>query len=574
MKKIKLQIVSIVSLLFFLAGCTNDGIDPITAVDPGPDEASPEITISYPQEGTTLKVLEEVTSIDIKFKVTDDIEIANIDVAVDGNSIAAMDNFTDYRIVSESVAFNNVTNGDHQLTVTATDIDGKVSTTTVNFSKEPPYVAKYDSEALYMPFDGDYTDLVNLRTADVVGSPSFSSNAQLGSASYQGNADSYLEYEIPESVNYGSNFSAAFWYKVNASPDRAGLLVAGDPSAGESRTQGFRLFREGSATEQQIKLNVGTGSGEVWNDGAKIDATAGEWVHIAFTVDDQQTVIYINGIAANTGNMGGNTIDWSGIEDVTIGSGGASFSYWGHAADQSNIDELRLFNKTLTETDVQNMIKDSFVTLHLPMDGSYEDLVSNRAINTVGNPGFAGMAKVGSDAYAGAEGSYLTFANDGLKSQEFSATFWYNAKTDAARAGILTVGPEDPNNPDAQNLRTSGFRLFREGNETEQRFKLNVGTGDSDSWNDGGVIDPSTSDWVHIAMTISTTETKIYINGALVNTGTLPAPISWADTDIVSVMSGAPRFTEWGHLADTSIMDNLRFYNKALSADEIAAMAN
>lgn len=574
MKKIKLQIVSIVSLLFFLAGCTNDGIDPITAVDPGPDEASPEITISYPQEGTTLKVLEEVTSIDIKFKVTDDIEIANIDVAVDGNSIAAMDSFTDYRIVSESVAFNNVTNGDHQLTVTATDIDGKVSTTTVNFSKEPPYVAKYDSEALYMPFDGDYTDLVNLRTADVVGSPSLSSNAQLGSASYQGNADSYLEYEIPESVNYGSNFSAAFWYKVNASPDRAGLLVAGDPSAGESRTQGFRLFREGSATEQQIKLNVGTGSGEVWNDGAKIDATAGEWVHIAFTVDDQQTVIYINGIAVNTGNMGGNTIDWSGIEDVTIGSGGASFSYWGHAADQSNIDELRLFNKTLTETDVQNMINDSFVTLHLPMDGSYEDLVSNRAINTVGTPGFAGMAKVGSDAYAGAEGSYLTFANDGLKSHEFSATFWYNAKTDASRAGILTVGPEDPNNPDAQNLRTSGFRLFREGNETEQRFKLNVGTGASDSWNDGGVIDPSTGDWIHIAMTISTTETKIYINGALVNTGTLPAPISWADTDIVSVMSGAPRFTEWGHLADTSIMDDLRFYNKALSADEIAAMAN
>jgi hypothetical protein len=35
----------------------------------------------------------------------------------------------------------------------------------------------------------------------------------------------------------------------------------------EDRTKGFRLFREGSATSQRIKLNVGTGAGESWNDG-------------------------------------------------------------------------------------------------------------------------------------------------------------------------------------------------------------------------------------------------------------------------------------------------------------------
>jgi hypothetical protein len=34
-------------------------------------------------------------------------------------------------------------------------------------------------------------------------------------------------------------------------------------------------------------------------------------------------------------------------------------------------------------------------------------------------------------------------------------------------------------------------------------------------------------------------------------------------------MSGAPRFTEWGHLSDESYMDELRIFNKALSQAEI-----
>lgn len=78
-----------------------------------------------------------------------------------------------------------------------------------------------------------------------------------------------------------------------------------------------------------------------------------------------------------------------------------------------------------------------------------------------------------------------------------------------------------------------------------------------------------------MAFTISETETKIYLNGDVVNTGSLSAPIDWTGTDLVSIMSGAPRFTGWNHLADHSLMDDLRFYNTELSEQEIEAnMAN
>lgn len=66
----------------------------------------------------------------------------------------------------------------------------------------------------------------------------------------------------------------------------------------------------------------------------------------------------------------------------------------------------------------------------------------------------------------------------------------------------------------------------------------------------------------------------VYINGVAVAENTITG-IDWTGTDLVSIMSGAPRFNEWGHLSDSSYMDELRFYNKVLTPAEIqAAMAD
>ncbi|GHA26799.1 hypothetical protein GCM10007103_05230 [Salinimicrobium marinum] len=567
MKKLKLTYIGFLACFVFLAGCERDGIDPITEVAPGEDQGGPEVTINNPREGTTINVLEEVSTIDIEFGVTDDIEVEQIEVLVDGNVIATFTEFTDYRIVEEEVTFENVTTGEHTVTVRATDLEGNQTSETVNFSKEPPYSPIFANEVLYMPFDGSFMDLVTLTTPEEVGDPGFSEDAFLGSGAYLGAPDSYLTIPLEP---LGNEFSASFWYNVSGEPGRAGILVAG---ADENRTQGFRLFREGDTDSQTIKLNVGTGAGESWNDGGAIDVNPDEWVHITFTVSADETVIYVNGMPLNTGTMA-SPIDWTGVEELTIGAGGETFSYWDHLSDSSPMDELRLFDAALTQEDIQNMINASSQTLYMPFDGDYRDLASNRDVTVVGSPDFAGESAEGSDAYAGAEGSYLTMPSEGLLSEEFSATFWYNVNPDPDRAAIITISAEDSNNPDAQNDRTKGLRLFREGNADEQTIKLNVGTGSSDSWNDGGTIDATSNEWVHIAFTISATETIIYIDGEPVNTGTLSAPIDWTGADMVSIMSGAPRFTEWGHLADQSYIDELKFYNKTLSTEDVeAAMA-
>ncbi|MCM4159877.1 LamG domain-containing protein [Antarcticibacterium flavum] len=557
-------------LVFGFSSCEYDGIDPITPVDPGPDAGAPVVRIISPNEGSTIQVPEAVASVNIRFEVEDDIEVESVEVLVNGNQIATFDEFLDYRIVKRNVVFDQVTNGEHTLTVRATDIAGNTTSQTVNFSKEPPYSPKYAGEFFYMPFDGDFMELVNIYTAEEIGSPTFSTAAFLGTGAYRGVADSYVTVPLNEE-DLGDEFTATFWYNMSAEVTRAGILTAA--ASQNDFSQGFRLFREGSGTTQTIKLNVGTGTGDRWNDGGAVEVT-GEWVHIAVSISPTESVIYVNGMPLRIADMPG-AIDWTGVDELTIGSGGENFDIYNHRSDvNSLVDELRLFNMVLTQGDIQDLISASAVTLHMPFDGNYREQVSNREVTVVGSPGFAGESVVGSDAYAGAEGSYLTLPSEGLLSDEFSATFWYNVNASPDRAGIIVIGPEDADNagfPGTQNDRTSGLRFFREnGAAGTQRFKLNVGNGSADTWVDGGEAADVANDagWVHLAFTISSNTATVYINGEPVRESTFSG-IDWTGTDIVSIMSGAPRFTEWGHLSDQSYMDDLRFYNKALTQEEI-----
>ena len=574
-----------------LAGCNDDYIDPISNVDPGPDEAAPVVTIKYPLEGTMIQVPEPTTTIIINFEAEDDIRLSEVSISVDGSEVFSQTEFVDYRKLVGEFTYEGLDNGLHIVEVTATDSDNKTTTEVVNFEKVNPYDPRYDGEVLYMPFDGDFTELVGFREVTVNGSPQFAGQSVLDMGdAYAGREGAYLT--LDGSDFHSEEFSAAFWLKVNAVPDRAGILVMGpedaaNPDAQNVRTNGFRFFRENAGGMQRFKLNVGNGAGDNWFDGgeaADVDPTVDEWVHFAFTISNTEAVVYIDGQVVRQGDFVG--IDWTGCDILSIMSGEPRFTGWNHRSDQSFMDELRIFNRALSQSDIQQIISDDKgggtgytpkfdgEVFYASFDGSYQDLVGGSFMTEVGMPSFAGEAKGGSDAYLGAADSYLTFPSDGVVGDEFSAAFWYKVNAEPDRAGILVLGPPDPDNPDAQNVRTSGFRFFRENAGGEQRFKLNAGNGDGDNWFDGGDaadIDPAVDEWVHLAFTIGGTKCAVYINGEPVSEGDF-AGISWQDCENISIMSGAPRFTGWNHWSDLSIMDELRFFDKALSQEEIQAV--
>lgn len=582
-----MKILKYICLSFFAIALTiscNDGIDPITPVDPGADESAPVIKVTYPLEGTKIQVLDLVTSINIKFEVVDDIEIGTIVVYVDDTEIMTYSSFKDYRRSVNELLFNNVTNGDHTLKIVATDLEGKSTTKIVNFMKVSPYNAKYDGEIFYMPFDGDYLDLLSLKNATVVGTPSFAGQSLKGLNAYAGATDSYLTFPTDQFKN--NELSAVFWVKVNAIPDRAGILVMGpedtsNPTAQNNRKNGFRFFRENAGGKQRFKLNVGNGTADTWVDGgtaADVDPAAGKWVNMAFTISGTHATVYIDGQLVKQSAFSG--INWTGCDVLSIMSGAPRFTGWGHKSDLSFMDELRIFNKALSQTEIQNIItgetgatfaytpKYDGETFYMPFDNENTEYVSGTEPTIVGTPSFSSDNVLGGNSFIGNTDSYLTFPINGLFGSEFSGAFWYKVNSTPDRAGILVVG-----NNIAEN-RKQGFRLFREGSATDQRIKLNVGIGSDESWNDGGVINVTAGEWVHIAFTVSTTKSIIYFNGVEKLAATFTGPVSWTDCQTITIGAGGTTFSYWNHKSDSSKMDELRLFNKVLSPQEIQTIMN
>ncbi len=353
-------IIGIVFSLSFTA-CKKGYIDPISKVDPGNDELAPTVNILSPSTDIQYPATTETADFDFKFNVNDDIELSKVDISLDG---ALLKSYTgtdliDYRGIAGSYTYPDLGLGAHTFTVVATDLSGKSTTKSFEFN-----ITKYnkllESETLYVPFNAgdDYKDLINFVSPAVVGSPATTSaTGGHNGAAYQGAADAYLTFPIA-GLYSSEGISFSFWYKLNASPDRSGIITINDNdnNSDDNRSQGFRLFREGSATSQTIKINVGIGSGESWNDGGAISGTSGDWQHIAVTVSPTESKIYFNGVLQRTAAYT-TAFDFSTSTTMTIGSGAPSFTYWSHLSDLSLYDEFRVFNKVLTPEDIQLLMQ-------------------------------------------------------------------------------------------------------------------------------------------------------------------------------------------------------------------------
>ncbi len=342
-----------------IASC-DEGIDPISKVDPGPDEAAPVITIKSPAEKTiVIPFTDESATIDFEFEAVDDIELASVTATLNGVAVDAINASKDYRRALETFAYEDLPLGDHNLKVTATDVSGKSTTVDFDFTISNKYVVKYEGETFYMPFEGGlFMDLITETTADEVGTPGFAAGKYRNA--YSGTTDEYLTF--PTAGLLGDEFSAAFWYKVNATPDRAGILTIGPPDPNlpatpNNRKNGFRLFRENAGGKQRFKLNVGTGTADTWFDGgaaADVDPATGPWIHLAITISQDKAAVYINGNPVSQNTFDG--VDWTGCDIISIASGAPRFTEWGHLSDQSLFDELRFFNKALTQTQVKEIM--------------------------------------------------------------------------------------------------------------------------------------------------------------------------------------------------------------------------
>lgn len=344
----------ILSIITFLAVSCEKGIDPITAISPGTDMEDPTIAITFPEVGKIVRSQDSIANITFKFTAVDDIELKSIVIQLDGTEIGNLTTFKDYRRAVVDFYYDQLTDGNHTLLITVTDLSGKVVSKSLAFRKVTvePYTP-LNGEILYLPLDGDYMDLITGKEAAKTGSPTFAEGI-IGDA-YKGAADSYLTYAADELMT-STEFSMAFWIKVNSLPTRAGVISISSPRtpSDSSRISGFRFLREGTEEEQKFGINFGIGKTEVWMNPFYTFTPDNSWIHVAISISNTKANVYINGEMVMETEIDA-PLSWKDCTSMTIASGIPNFVYWEHFSDLSLYDEMHFFNKAITAEVVQTL---------------------------------------------------------------------------------------------------------------------------------------------------------------------------------------------------------------------------
>lgn len=335
-----------------LAVSCEKGLDPIISVTPKADQSNPVVVIDYPVEGKTIISPDEVATVTLKLVATDDVELKSVTLQMDGTEIGFITKFMDYRRLDLKFDYTNMTDGDHTLTVTASDLTDKSVSKSVNFKKVTlqPYTP-LDGEVLYWSFDGHYLDLITQNEAGIVGTPGFATGKI--SDAYAGATDAYLTYPA-DKITAGSEFSLSFWYKINAVPDRAGIFEISPPvpdPLNADRSKGLRLFRENNAGKQNIGLNLGIGATEFWINPFITVPNDEDWMHIAISISTTFATIYVNDAVVDTTSIDAK-IDWTGCTSLSFASGEPNFIYWLHFSDLSLYDDMHVFTRAITADEV------------------------------------------------------------------------------------------------------------------------------------------------------------------------------------------------------------------------------
>jgi len=217
----------------------------------------------------------------------------------------------------------------------------------------------------YWAFDGSYIDSVSKTTGTGVNT-SFTGGFK-GQA-LQGSSNGYVISDVPNAVKNLNSFTIDYWIKTpqNTSGILAPIVIA--------KTNDFwgalDMFYENGSTSTSGNLKVHfNGQSEVWFTNGFLSNPWDSWQNIALTYDAASSTftLYQNGnvIASQTAAGLGNLVFPAAATKIifgteqfqtspSLGTAGGSQSWASYLTGQ--MDEVRIYNKSLTATDIQALI--------------------------------------------------------------------------------------------------------------------------------------------------------------------------------------------------------------------------
>ena len=383
-------------------------------------------------------------------------------------------------------------------------------------------------------------------------------------ASFDGSND-YIDLPLTSIFGGKNTLSVSFWFKTTT-------------------TGRERMFTDYAQTSRNCDIIIDSGNIQVetdYNQNTNLLYTStatyndGNWHHlvVALNQSSSQRTIYVDGSLVDTGTLSSNS--WSGYgQKVTVGGFySSSGGYTSSLFFDGQIDQLRIFEKSLSPGEVNSLYNETATSAALSTidnpstvayykmadatdeTGSHNLTASNVDFNVEGKYGFAGKFN--------GTNSYLYAANSVQQpTKNFSVSCWVNFDTIKA-ASVGVIG----------NFKTGGTPqigwAIAHQSGTPFQFWAD-GTASSNGAKAQGTTNPVVGTWYNIVGTYDGANIKIYVNGSLEGTTAYSATPAQTDQPLVI----GRWYGNYNDYYTDGKIDQVRIFNKAISATEVETLYN
>jgi len=382
-------------------------------------------------------------------------------------------------------------------------------------------------------------------------------------------SSSYIDTGIGGSV-LGELFSVSFWFKTSTTGTFQTIF---DNGGNTSASTGFAIT---IPTDNILKANFtnsgGGGGIDVFTLSTNTTVTDGNWHHCVITYNDESVKIYLDNGTPITGT---NTEPFTqAANNLRIG---AYYADGNLLEFNGSLDQVRIFDKALSSSEVSTLYAETacvyecttdtvdFATTNLAyykLDNSAEDetgTYDGAATNVNYAFGRFGQAAVfnGSSSVILVEDSSANAF--GFANHTGTASAWVNINSFSAENNILAK--RDIGNP--------GNRHWMLRVDTSNNINFYIYNTDT---NQQAVISSTVlnaNQWYHIAVTLTTSDVKIYING--VEDTTASSTYSTIQNDGADLQIGR-RGTNTSHNYFDGKIDQVRIFSTALTSDQVTQL--
>ena len=378
-------------------------------------------------------------------------------------------------------------------------------------------------------------------------------------------------------IEVSTNFALAFWMKLNS--NAAGNVITKGTGPNASMT-GIRL----NATAFYATASA---SNILTVPQANLAPYIGQWTHVVVVSTAAGSKMYFNGAATSTGATLSTFFNNSGT--LKIGAQPQGFFDSGTNSVNGTIDDVRIYNRALSAQEVQQLYvqgggiigKSNTVALTTGLVGywSFDGSQTNFGTNTTkdssgqGNTGTLVSMSTTTSPTIGKIGQALKFngvaslvsAPDNASIDPSNLTISYWIKFSVPLASQPTAFPVAIGK---YNLSThTGYGIIFATTINSLTFRVGDGTTLHDDVIPSGVSALFGTGWHHVVGTFNGSTELLYVDGVLkaTNAGTF-TPSYGGEPLLIGAFSAA------GADDVAGTIDDVRVYNRALSAQEVAQL--